>query len=251
MIEIDERMSRKIAGLGFICACMVVGLHVHMDIALMASWAINFQYVIRRVFGMAVPLFFVFSGFLIAGHMGENSWWLRESRKRIRSLMIPYLFWNLFNMAFFMSMGSAANQLGIAFEGRSWTDFNGIETILHAIGVYPLRHCSLANLWFLRSLIVFVVAAPVFSLLCRSRRSGLISITAMLSICVLLPYGLPADLSFETRFLATSWADGILSFGVGGVLALERGLAVFSCCTKGVGFPRLGVVDWWFNCANR
>jgi hypothetical protein len=37
----------------------------------------------------------------------------------------------------------------------------------------------------------------------------------MLSVCVLLPYGLPADLNFETRFLATSWADGVLAFGVG------------------------------------
>ena len=214
-IEIDERMSRKIAGLGFVCACMVVGLHVRMDIAFMAPWAINFQYIIRRIFAMAVPLFFVFSGFLIAGHMGENGWWLRESRKRIRSLMVPYLFWNLFNMAFFMSIGSAAVHLGIAFEGRSWMDFNGIGTILHAIGVYPLRHCSLANLWFVRSLIVFVVVTPIFSFFSRKRYLGLFSFAVMLAACILLPNILPSDMKFESRFLANSWADGILSFGVG------------------------------------
>ena len=214
-IKIDERMSRKIAGLGFVCACMVVGLHIHMDVAHMTTCVANFQYAIRRIFGMAVPLFFVFSGFLLAGHMGESGWWLRESRKRMRSLVIPYLFWNLFNMAFFMSIGSAADQRGIAFEGQSWMNFNGMDTILLAVGVYPLKHCSLANLWFLRSLIVFVVAAPVFSLFCRGRWFGFVSIAIMLSVCVLLPYSLPADLNFETRFLATSWSDGILSFGVG------------------------------------
>ena len=66
-IEIDERMSRKIAGLGFICACMVVGLHVHMDVAHMTQGAVNFQYTIRRIFGMAVPLFFIFRAFFLRG----------------------------------------------------------------------------------------------------------------------------------------------------------------------------------------
>lgn len=214
-IKIDERMSRKIAGLGFICACMVVCLHVGMDCPNMTPSAVNFQYAIRRIFGMAVPLFFIFSGFFLAGHMGEAGWWLRESRKRVRSLIIPYLCWNLFNMVFFLSIGSLALWFKIEFGGQSWLNFTGIDTFLRAIGIYPLRHCSLANLWFLRSLIVFVMAAPVFSLFCRGRWSGSVFIVIMLSICVLLPYSLPADLNFETRFLATSWADGILSFGVG------------------------------------
>ena len=38
-IKIDERMSRKIAGLGFVCACMVVGLHIHMDVAHMTCFS--------------------------------------------------------------------------------------------------------------------------------------------------------------------------------------------------------------------
>ena len=118
-------------------------------------------------------------------------------------------------MVFFMSLGSLAAWLGIEFEAESWASFMGVETLICAIGIYPLRPCSLANLWFLRSLIAFVAVAPIFSFFFRKKYLGLFSFAVMSAVCIFLPNLLPSDMKFESRFFVNSWADGILSFGVG------------------------------------
>lgn len=213
--EIDEVVSRKIAGFGFICACMVVFLHVGMDLPQMSLPAVNFLKAFKRILCMCVPMFFIFSGFLIAGHISETGWWINELRKRIRSLMVPYLLWNFVHLVFFLTVGSIAIRVGMDFKGHSWLDFHGVETLVSAIGFYPLKFPSLEYSWFLRGLIVFVVVVPLLVSVFRRLALGAVAIVAAVTTSSFIPYMLADDLDFASRFLALSWVEGALCFGVG------------------------------------
>ena len=42
---------------------------------------------------IAVPFFFLASGYFLAGHLDEDGWYGRKVKKRVFSLVIPLLLW--------------------------------------------------------------------------------------------------------------------------------------------------------------
>lgn len=85
--------SGKLANLGFVCACLVVAIHVRVEAEVgNACWW--FCGLLKDgVARIAVPFFFATAGFLLAGHAREARWWVRETGKRVRTLLVPYLIW--------------------------------------------------------------------------------------------------------------------------------------------------------------
>lgn len=95
MPRINKATSDKISAISFICTCLVVLIHVPIPSTQLSSgWYLS-KFLSYGICLISVPSFFVISGFLLGLHQNETGWWKRETTKRIKSLIIPYLSFNL------------------------------------------------------------------------------------------------------------------------------------------------------------
>lgn len=97
---IDQYISDKIKVMSFFC--IIVVLYIHSDFhetadeiaGMMANLCL--QTVGSRFVGaMAVPLFFMISGCLFFVHADTIGDVWRKMRRRVRTLLIPYVIWAL------------------------------------------------------------------------------------------------------------------------------------------------------------
>ena len=90
----DRGLSNKIANMCFLCTLLVVVIHSPLPV----SRELNFwEHFVKEVLTMiAVPTFFVISGYLLALRMprslaGGIAWWLDAMKKRVRTIWVPYV----------------------------------------------------------------------------------------------------------------------------------------------------------------
>lgn len=147
---VDAQVSSKISKLGFVAAVLVVVIHADVQDGCPESVRIVKDLIVGGVCGLAVPFFFAASGYLLAGHVAEDGWWGRALKKRVWSLLVPYIIWNV---AFF-----------IADIPRSGASIPGFATCL---GLNPFEMPGVYPLWFVRSLMILVVVSPALVRLVR------------------------------------------------------------------------------------
>lgn len=147
MQVVDTKLSNKIRNMGFVCSLLVVLIHIWHPQTGSASWWI---YELTSFREIAVPYFFVASGYLLAGHVGESDWWHRALRQRVYSLLIPYFIWSVLWVAavFFC-------HLLVDWE---WSKHLNLTDLF---GLNPFRPPAPEHLWYLRSLMFLVVISPV------------------------------------------------------------------------------------------
>lgn len=177
-MPITSRISHKIANMGIVCAFLVVGLHCRADFACGSAVSFVWQVLVFPFSSIAVPFFFVISGFLLAGHMHERNWWLHENIKRIRSLLVPYVCVCIVFVLLELSLNVGANLMHHLDVWRN-VDLNG-GYWLRAFGL-DLRFNPIdPPLWFLRALFVLVV----FSFLVMRMANGIgVLILAFAYVC--------------------------------------------------------------------
>lgn len=178
--SIPPTISHKLANLGFVCAVFVVFMHVDSAGRVTtpdANWLI-------RILGggictFAVPFFFAMSGYLFAGHLQEQGWWLAGLKKRVRSLAIPYFVWIALYFIAAVAAIAIKPQPGLLGEWLVTQDF------LSALGFNLFEQPFLGVLWYVRTLFLLVLFSPAL-LWPLSRGKG--CAMGWLSICFLL-YG--------------------------------------------------------------
>ena len=158
-------LSQKIKNMGILCACLVVSIHsgVPSNPPLSSYWFVR-QLIVDGVASIAVPFFFAVSGFLLARHLGEVSWWQREIAKRIKTLLIPYIMWSLIAALASLPLSVIADviayrPLGTSIyfiHGTNWLTILGLN-----LRDYPLNY----PLWYVRCLIVLVLASYFLNLM--------------------------------------------------------------------------------------
>ena len=135
---------------------------------------------------IAVPCFFFFSGFLF--FTGLEEWdrfvWIGKIRKRSRTLLVPYLLWNLIAlMAGFLYSWFRSRFNGeivpLSLSETIW-EVGGLNMFWASTFGCPIDY----PLWFLRDLIVFVAATPFVFFLCR--RCGKWGMLFLFLICWLI-----------------------------------------------------------------
>ena len=116
-----------------------------------------FAQVLARI---AVPLFFLFSGFLFFyktnGFTIEN--YADKLKKRVRTLLIPYLFWNILYIVFYNISGKlfpGATE-SIIGEGYTIKDWLLVFWDINNTG-YPVSF----QFWFIRDLMIVVLFTPL------------------------------------------------------------------------------------------
>lgn len=132
----------------------------------------NFSFFISRiVVSVAVPLFFFISGYLFFYHVSSFSFSLykKKLRTRIHTLLIPYLFWNVFIL-----IGHWAIDLLSTVELTSGTyklvrDYT-LEDYIRSF--WSINRSMPINgvLWFIRNLMIMVVCSPLVYFVLRYLR---------------------------------------------------------------------------------
>lgn len=151
-LMITPEVSSKIAKMSFLCALLVVACHI--------SGGPKWLQIALGIRPIAVPFFFLLSGYLFAGRFGEAGWYSRQIKKRFATLFIPYVIWNCAYWLFAMGLVYAQVHLGLEsragnFDGILWRQWD-------VLGLHPLYCPALGALWFVRCLLVITLLSPLF-----------------------------------------------------------------------------------------
>lgn len=142
-----------------------------MGVTHSSAWADFMRFFISQgVARVAVPLFFLVSGYLF--FLGQWSWskYAGKLKRRVNTLLIPFLFWNLATWAIY-TIGRNIPQTKMYFGGGLWppaesVSFLGYIGALFGISArYPIDY----QFWFIRDLIALVVLAPAIYFLLRGK----------------------------------------------------------------------------------
>lgn len=155
MPNLSAQTSVRFTNAGILCAILVAAQHCAIsDTAVGVSGWIR-ELVSWGLCRMAVPLFFLMSGFFLAGHIDESGWWKCAVLKRIRTLIIPMLLWSVVTWCMVTPLAVAANLLAHRSLMSNVTLLNGDLNIIPPV------------FWFLQTLFVYVILSPVFVFVLR------------------------------------------------------------------------------------
>ena len=151
---ITEAASRKIQNMGILCAFLVVVIHCrpHFGSGTIGWWLE--EILENGVTQVAVPFFFAVSGYM-TGRSLRGKGYGYAVRKRIRSLLVPFVLWN----ALFWLENLLWKNARALVHGK---DLSLTFPTLRQIGLWPTGCPMLSPLWYVRALFVLVVLSPVF-----------------------------------------------------------------------------------------
>lgn len=223
---ISDVVSKRITLLSFIAAVLVVFIHVPKP----AGRGLN-HFLECGICEIAVPFFLVVSGYMIARHVGENGWWRREAGKRVKSLLIPYLFWCLMATLVYAGTYVAVN----IYKGAALTRNLETFTFAHTFGFDLTNRPVNGPLWYVRELLLLLLPLPIVAkiVMCRHRWVGAIFLLVCLALQVLVSCHVASHPSVQ-QFYAYCLSPRALLFYSAGVwlcrhpVRLDRRVGV--CC---------------------
>lgn len=220
-MQISKENSEHIRAISFLCALMVVAIHCT---SVTKEWWSGQQAVpqwiaLLQIIGsdtvvrFAVPWFFIVSGFFLVKNLDvtacvENGakvfavfkWWKGIVGKRLLTLGIPYLLWNVIYYLFKFATGK------YGFEWRHCLDQ------LVGYDLYGVPACG--QFWYVRALIVYIVFSPLFVMMLWHRVVGAVFLLSLLT-CWFLGIGLPI------RYMQITDFSYMAYFGTGVYLSLS------------------------------
>lgn len=192
---INLELSAKFANMSFVCACFVVCIHSGRFLG--------------PIVGVSVPFFFMASGYMLARHAVEKGWYWRELKKRVWSLLVPYLCWCLIPALLLLPFSLLADMQA----GRSFgASVPIVSQPLQVFGLLPNEWPINTPLWYLRTLMLLVFLAPAINWIVDRTRWFWIG----------LLFG--CELLFATGVLPMYWGFsllpivGVLYFSLGWIL---------------------------------
>ena len=207
--------SKVITWLRFPLACLIVLLHsqiqepTYRPIVVSSGFAYALKILLSEgICRIAVPAFFLISGYLF--FLNLEKWdkdvWIGKMKRRIHTLLIPYILWNLVGIAYTCitpyvgAITEGADSLLSIFQERGWIrlfwDSNRImeqwsPPTVNILGV-TMHNGMPANtpLWFIRDLIVINLFSPfIYAFVKNTKYYGL----AVLCVFFILNTWLPIE----------------------------------------------------------
>lgn len=115
---------------------------------------------------VAVPVFFIISGYFFFYHtkVFDKTTYVKKLKKRIKTLLIPYLLWNLLPIL----LVTGGNFYSILFRGKSFDALKEFYTGLWNEGLYHIWWDKTSGtmpfdspLWYVRDLIIICILSPL------------------------------------------------------------------------------------------
>lgn len=228
-------MNHKVNIFSHICAAMVVAIHVCGKVprgSVVWWWERIGHY---GVCLMAVPFFFVCSGYFLGRHCDEECWYMRECSKRMRTLLVPFVLWSVIYLGLRVGVIFVANLM----HGRDILANvpTGLWFWARAIGLHPYDFPLLVPLWYMRTLLVFVVISPLIVKLIRSFPKGvLFTLWVIAWTGTMLLGGIAAG--FFGKFFSL---QGLFYFSIGLWIALGHGDRISNYYNKSSGWISLWI----------
>ena len=195
-------VSNKIRNMGFVCAMLVVFIHVGKpSIVGSGGWWL-YQLTADGLSRIAVPFFSLCSGFFLAKHFTDNGWWVVAVRKRIWTLCVPYLLWSLLFYAFMSVLYFISPDNPACWRIRPNASL--FQKVLLATGLSFEKLPLLYPLWYVRFLFLLVFLSPIFAVIARHSKTTLITVTGILYLVFNpgdgSPIGVHIGVPFEALF---------------------------------------------------
>ena len=173
----------------------------------------------RLLSAIAVPMFFMFSGFLLFNKCADYTFndYLKKLKSRFRTLLIPYFIWNFIAILFYYRFGLKISSIEDFF--RAFWDYRTEETM-----TYPI----LIQFWYVRDLLVNILLSPIVYWLIKKINYGWVLLLGLLwvfNLWILYP-GLNLMGIF---FFALGAYLGILKNFIGQPQELHDSLGIVVC----------------------
>ncbi len=162
----SEYLSNKIRIISFVSIIMVVYLHsynlaVRFADSTNVAKSMDLNGFIQLLFShgvtsIALPAFSAISGFLFFLNFKPTfNNFITKYKKRVKSLLIPYLFWSLWGIVLFYILQSIPH-VAKFFTSELVSQYS-IGEVINKIFLQPLPY----QLWFLRDLMIVVAITPI------------------------------------------------------------------------------------------
>ncbi len=242
--KISAYLSRKLKYLSFFSIILVVCLHSY-NMAPHLCWGFVFprgysffiqELCFRDITRVAVPMFFLISGYLFFFNLtGRADEFIFKIKKRVRTLVIPYLFWTIFCLGVLFVLQSIPGVKEL-FKEKIISEFS-LSDFLSAVFIHPIPY----QFWFIRDLCCLVILSPIlYLLLIYGKYVALISIFAfwfmdvnfVIFDCGSLAFfaggGVLGLLKGDITCFTTK--NGLVYFSIWLILALVRTVLAFGDC---------------------
>ena len=181
-------LSDKLRNLSALAILMVLYVHMYYtEGATMPTLLSIEQFVGSGICSVAVPLFYVISGFLFFLNVPDGLRSIsKKMKKRLRTLLIPYLLANILTFIFYVSLNLIALKI-VAIDRV--VNFKVLDVIFEDGFIATLKLVFINppiafQLWFIRDLLVVIVFSPCIWLLLNTITSRIWKI--VFSIVLLL-----------------------------------------------------------------
>ena len=163
----EKNIRNKITTITFLCSVLVVLIHNYnlntyeiTEVSTgLANITYNYESFWGRINGLAVPFFFLISGLLFFRTFSMDKL-IEKWKSRVHSILIPYVVWcSLYYLYFVICTHTEAikrimnSEKDVSFSFLTWINW--------------LWKNQYYTLWFLKHLIVFIVAAPILYFLLK------------------------------------------------------------------------------------
>lgn len=168
-----QETSDQIKALGFFCTLLVVTIHCPSATFAWTKGSVDVPRGVAMlqfagsdtISRLAVPWFLLVSGFFLVHRLPCKAtlsemmqWWQQTILKRVMTLGIPYLLWNLIYYVFKLAIGKYPFAFDHCFaEITGWNLQGGL---------------ACGQFWYIRCVIVYVLVAPIFVLVMRHHEIG-------------------------------------------------------------------------------
>lgn len=189
IIEMTQYLSDKIKVCSFVSILLVLYIHsdfheIPNEVEKMSFNIILQNFVSGKIGRLAVPVFFMISGYLFFIKVKNIGDVFRNQKKRIRTLLVPYLIAALFLPFFYMLLALLpraslyVNCTEFCFlKGNVWDVLYRLYVDSGSGSPYGF------HLWFLRDLIAIVIVSPfLFYLRKIDKRGGSVCLLFILSL---------------------------------------------------------------------
>lgn len=178
---INKFLSDKLKAISFLLMVMVVFLHSYnlkikftTGTELIEKGYNSFiqDLISQGITRIAVPLFFIISGYLffLSFKRGSLPEFFSKYKKRSKTLVLPYLIWSIYGVLLFLILQLIPFSKPF-FTNELITDYS-VSKLLNRIFINPIPY----QLWFIRDLIVLVFLSPILYWLIKYFKFYVISI---------------------------------------------------------------------------
>lgn len=197
----NQRLSNKISIATTLCCFMIVlrhslNLEAFYNNTGYPQWLFFIEMGVTRMTDIAVPFFFIVSGFFFSRYnYYQQGNYSRMASKKIRTLLIPFLFWNLIGAIALLvydknnNLGSSPQECLVNFITSQWY----------------------GPLWYVRDLMIFMIMVPLYGWIYNLKNN----IVYILLLTVLFFLWEPGT----SNLLST---EGVFCFALGGFVYLNN-----------------------------